>query len=137
MERFKLDENNKIKQGFNPPDAYFDNFTERLMQQLPEKETRVIPLYRRASVWISSVAAVLILALGLTIYFRSNPATAQPDGTSIENYLAYQSNISSYDIIQQLDQQDIDELEASLSMNDVNHDAVEQYLYDQNINVYE
>lgn len=137
MERFKLGENNKIEQGFNPPESYFDNFTERLMQKLPEKETRVIPLYKKASVWISSVAAVLILALGLTMYLRSNSAPAKADNTSIENYLAYQSNISAYDIIQELDQQDIDELETALSVNAVNQNTVEQYLYEQNITIYE
>jgi hypothetical protein len=137
MERFKLDENNKMKQGFNPPDAYFDNFTEKLMSQLPEHETKVIPLYKKARIWISSVAAVLILALGLTIYFRLNSATVQPDDTSIENYLAYNTNISSYDIIQQLDQQDIDELEVALSSTSVNQNTAEEYLYDQNITIYE
>lgn len=137
MERFKLDEKYKIKQGFNPPDDYFEDFAERLMQQLPARETKVIPLYKNASVWISSVAAVLILALGLTLYFRGSSQTAQPDASAIESYLAYNTNISSYDIIQQLDQQDIDELEQSLSLNDVNQDAIEQYLNDQNVNVYE
>ncbi|MGV3459423.1 MAG: hypothetical protein ACO1N9_03095 [Flavobacterium sp.] len=137
MEQFKLDENNRIKQGFNPTDAYFEDFTERLMQELPARETRVIPLYKKARVWMSSAAAVLILALGLTFYFRSNSKTAQPDASAIESYLAYNTNISSYDIIQQLDQQDIDELEQSLSLNNVNPDAIEQYLNDQNVNVYE
>lgn len=137
MERFKLDENTKIKQGFNPPDAYFDDFTERLMDQLPERETRVIPLYKKVSVWISSAAAILMMALGLTMYFKSDVKASQPDAYSVESYIVYQSNISSYDIIQQLDQNDIDELEKSLSLNEINHDAIEQYLYDQNVNVYE
>ena len=107
------------------------------MSELPAKQAKIIPLYKRASVWISSVAAVLILALGLTVYFRSDSQTTQPDPTSIENYIAYQSNISSYDIIQQLDQQDIEDLGESLSVNDIGQDAIEQYLQDQNINVYE
>lgn len=137
MERFKLNEDDKIKPGFSPTDAYFDGFTERLMTKLPVKEAKVIPLYRKASVWISSVAAVLILALGLSLYFRSDSQNVQPDAASIETYIAYQSNISSYEIIQHLDQQDIDDLGESLSLQDINNDAIEQYLQDQNINVYE
>lgn len=136
MERFNLNDHPKIASGFNPKEAYFEGFTEKLMQQLPEKEVRVIPLYRKATVWISTVAAVLVLALGLTMYLDTD-ATEQPDESVVENYLAYQSNITTYDLIQQLDQQDIDELEQSLSMNEVNHDAIEEYLYDQNVNLYE
>lgn len=137
MERFKLDENKKIKTGFTTPEDYFDSLTERLMLQLPEKEAKVIPLYRKATVWISTAAAVLVLALGLMMYFKSGVQAVQPDNASIENYLAYQSNISSYDIIQQLDQQDIDELESALSINEVNYNAAEEYLYEQNITIYE
>lgn len=136
MERFKLEDNNKISAGFNPPESYFISFAERLTEQLPERETPVIPLYNKASVWMTAVAAVLIVALGLTFYFRMD-ATPQPDDAMIENYLAYQSSITSYDLIQQLDKQDLKELEQSISMTDVSHDVIEEYLLDQNVNVYE
>lgn len=129
MKPFKLDSEPKIKSGFKAPDGYFDGFTDRLMQQLPEQETPVIPLYRRAKVWLSAVAAVLVLALGLTLYFRQS-ATKQPDDSAIENYLVYQSGLSTYDLIQNLNEQDIKELEQSIAIND---DAIEDYLYEQNI----
>lgn len=129
MKPFKLDSEPKIKSGFKAPDGYFNGFTDRLMQQLPEEENPVIPLYRRAKVWLSAVAAVLVLALGLTVYFRQI-ATKQPDDSAIENYLVYQSGLSTYDLIQNLNEKDIKELEQSIAIND---DAIEDYLYEQNI----
>lgn len=129
MKPFNLDNEPKIKSGFKAPDSYFDGFTDRIMQQLPEQQVQVIPLYRRAKVWLSGVAAILVLALGLTVYFRQS-ATKQPDDSAIENYLVYQSGLSSYDLIQNLNEQDIKELEQSIAIND---DAIEDYLYEQNI----
>jgi hypothetical protein len=129
MKPFNLDNEPKIKSGFTAPEGYFDSFTDRIMQQLPAQETPVIPLYRRAKVWLSGVAAVLVLALGLTVYFKTG-TTKQPDDSAIENYLVYQSGLNSYDLIQNLDQQDIKELEQSIAIND---DAIADYLYEQNI----
>ncbi len=129
MKPFNLDNEPKIKSGFTTPEDYFDGFTDRIMQQLPAQETPVIPLYSRAKVWLSGVAAVLVLALGLTVYFKTG-TTKQPDDSAIENYLVYQSGLNSYDLIQNLDQQDIKELEQSIAIND---DAIADYLYEQNI----
>lgn len=129
MKPFKLDSEPKIKPGFTAPEGYFDAFTDRLMQQLPEQETKVIPLYRRANVWLSGVAAVIVIALGLTLYFRTNTAT-QPDDSAIENYLVYQAGFSTYDLIQNLSATDIKELEQAVAIND---EAIEDYLYEQNI----
>lgn len=129
MKPFNLDNEPKIKSGFTAPEGYFDSFTDRIMQHLPAQETTIIPLYRRAKVWLSGVAAVLVLALGLTVYFKTG-TTKQPDDSAIENYLVYQSGLNSYDLIQNLDQQDIKELEQSIAIND---DAIADYLYEQNI----
>ena len=70
MNHFKLDEDDRIKPGFRVPDGYFESFTDKVMQQLPRQETRVIPLYRRRPVWLSAAAAFIVL-LGLGIFFRS------------------------------------------------------------------
>lgn len=131
MKPFNLDKEQKIKSGFTAPEGYFDAFTEKMMQQLPEKEVKVIPIYKRASVWISSVAAVLVIALGLTITLKNQAAEVQPDSTAIENYLAYEAD--TYEIIQELDQADINELEASIA---VNNEAIENYFSNENYDVY-
>ncbi|WP_417352114.1 hypothetical protein [Flavobacterium alkalisoli] len=134
MKPFNLDKEPKIKSGFTTPDNYFDDFTEKLMQQLPEREVKVVPLYKRATVWVSSIAAILVVALGVSIFFKMDTQTvAQPDATTLENYLVYQTDITPSDFIQGLDESDIKELEASIAVSD---EAIENYFSNENYDIY-
>ncbi|UOK41901.1 MULTISPECIES: hypothetical protein [Flavobacterium] len=122
MKKFDLHNNKKIETGFKIPENYFEDFEARLMNQLPQQEVKVISLWQRKSVWISSVAAVALVVFGLTFYFNFNSKSSLDD-TTIENYLA--STVTSYDLMHELDQHDINELEKSIALND---DSVESYL---------
>lgn len=130
MEQFKLDNTPKIKAGFSTPEGYFDSFTDRLMERLPAQEVKVVPLYKRTPVWMSAVAAVFTVMLGAGIYYSTySTEPVQPDDAAIENYLVYQTNLSTYDLMQDLDQQDIAELESAMAVSD---EAIEEYLLNQN-----
>ncbi len=130
MNDFRLDNEPKIKPGFKAPDAYFDSFTDRLMQQLPQQEEpKVLPLYKRKPVWLSAAASfAILLTLGIFFNTNTNTATPQPDDADIESYLVYHANINSYDLMQDLDSQDIAELEQSIPVSD---EAIEEYLSDE------
>jgi len=131
MKDFKIDEDDKLNTGFKAPDAYFNSFAERLMAQLPQQpEVKVVPLYRRLPVWLSA-AALFLLLLGGGLFFTFNtPTTTQPDAATIENYLVYSTNVSTYDLALQLDDQDFKQLESSLA---ISNDAIEDYLLDEDI----
>ncbi len=131
MKNFKLDSEPKIKSGFKAPEDYFSTFTDSVLQQLPEQQPKVIPLYRRKPVWLSA-AAVFILLIGVSLYFQLYTAPAQPDIATIENYLIYQSNISEYDLYQKFDDSDIKELEQSIAISHVSDEAIEDYISTQN-----
>jgi hypothetical protein len=135
MKPFKLDNEPKMNSGFKIPETYFDDFTEKVMQQLPKQErVKVIPLYKRKPVWMSAVAAVFVITLGVSIIWKSNGSnTAVPDDTTIVNYLAYEDDITEEDIIQGLSQQDIKELEASITVSD---EAIEDYLSTKDYDIY-
>jgi len=65
------------------------------------------------------MAAAAVLIIGLAIPFLNKPANnAAIDGESLENYLAYQSTISQYDLINLLDKEDIEALESDLKIDD-------------------
>lgn len=135
MEHFNLENGPKIKSGFTTPDTYFEGFTERLMEQLPEQEVKVVPLYKKVPVWFSAVAAVLVLMIGFGLFFTTETAVAaQPDDAAIENYLVYNANVNAYDLGESLNEQDIAELEESLTIND---EAIEDYLSSKNIDLNE
>lgn len=137
MKPFKLDNENKINQGFKAPEGYFDTLTEKVMQQIPAKETKIIPLYKRTFIWTSAAAALFVIALGLSLLWNNGKSDIQSydsvNNTSIENYLAYQEDITPEDIIQGLSQQDIKELEASIA---ISNEAIESYLSDEDYDIY-
>jgi len=132
MNDFKLDKGQKISTGFTTPNDYFDNFTNAIMGQLPVREVKIVPLYKRKPVWLSAAAGFIVVA-GLSVLYTTDMAS-QPDDAAIENYLVYQANVNSYDLMQNLDQNDIDELEKSIVIND---EQIRDYLVDEDVYINE
>lgn len=53
---------NEVPQsGFKTPSNYFDSFTVHFLA--PQKEIKVVPLYKKAVLTIGAIAAVLLLFL--------------------------------------------------------------------------
>lgn len=136
MNDFKLDSRPNIKSGFKAPDAYFESLADRVMLNLPMQEVKVIPLYKRRPVWVTSAAAALVLSLSL-ILNKNEVAKkpAMPDNKAIENYFAYQTDISSYDLLQNLDVEGVSELQVESA--DISDEAIEEYLTGENVDLYE
>ena len=135
MNDFILDSRPNINSGFKAPDAYFESLADRVMLHLPMQEVKVIPLYKRRPVWVTSAAAALVLSLSLVLNKKETTvAVAMPDNKAIENYFAYQSDISSYELLQNLDVKDVSELQESVNISD---EAIEEYLAGENVYLYE
>jgi len=113
MKQFDLHNDPKIETGFKIPEHYFENFEDRLMQQLPEQEVRVVSLWQKRTRWISAVAAVFVLGFGLWLY-NNNRNTELEAGTEL--YLAYQNDITTEDIAAQLTDDDIATIEKELGL---------------------
>ena len=131
MKDFNLDTQPKIKTGFQIPENYFEQFEAKMMEQLPKKEVKVVSLFHRKQIWISSIAAAILVMIAIPIYFNSNK-TNTIETKALETYLV--SEYTTYDIIDKLSVEDIKALENDLSLNE---DAVEAYLLDtQNLDYY-
>jgi len=125
----------KIKSGFKAPDDYFEKFEARILDKIPVQEAKVVSLFHRKQLWISSIAAVLLLAIAIPSYFNSIQTNTSLDNSNIENYLSYQTNFTNFDIIENLNEDDIVELENALSIS--SKEDVEAYLLDtQNLDYY-
>ena len=137
MKPFDLENKNEIKSGFKVPDNYFEQFEAKMMAQIPvEKETKVVSLFYRKQVWISSIAAVLLLAIAIPVYFNMAKENNLDAGT-IEVYLSQQQGIGITELSKHLTDEDIAELENNLSINEANSDAVEDYLSEsENLDYY-
>ena len=136
MKDFNLN-NEKIKPGFKVPEEYFEQFESKMLNQLVvENEPKVISLWQNKRVWMTSIAAVLLVSIALPIYFSmNNTTTSVVEDETIETYLAMQPVMTNYEIATELTNEDFASLEESLALND---DAVALYLEQnyQNIDLY-
>lgn len=137
MNNFKLNNEPKIKSGFQIPEHYFDSFSEKVMNQLPKEEPKVLSLWDRNKRWIYSAAAILVLSLTIPLanQFQSTATeVATTETNEIENYLAYHASLSDEEIIKLLDKEDIAEIEVT---NSLDEEALKQALHeDSNIEYY-
>ena len=125
----------KKNSGFKAPEGYFEQFESKMLSQLVvENEPKVISLWKQKRIWMTSIAAVLLVSIALPVYFSMNTTKTIEDET-IVTYLAMQPVMTNYEIATQLTNADFTSLEESLALND---DAVELYLEEnhQNIDLY-
>ena len=118
MNDFKLDSRPNIKSGFKAPDSYFESLTDRVMLNLPVQEVKVVPLYRRRPVWVTSAAAALVLSFSLMLSKSEVPVSApsMPDAATTEDYLV--NNMNTYELQENLDAEDLTELSQSVNISD-------------------
>ncbi|TDP02177.1 hypothetical protein [Flavobacterium sp. 245] len=118
MKAFKLENEPKIKSGFKTPEHYFDDLSAKVLQQINEKEVKVIPFYKRKNVISLAAAAVIVFALMIPIVNNYNATSKELDEATLETYLSYQSNLNQYDLIQNLDTKDIQKLNKNVAIED-------------------
>ncbi|MBG6061648.1 hypothetical protein IWX83_001434 [Flavobacterium sp. CG_9.1] len=126
MKTFKLENDPKIEPGFKIPDHYFENFSIKMMEQLPVSEPKVISIFQKRKLLIMlSTAAVLIFALLIPILSPTESNTKELDTVAIENYITYQSNVNQYDLINGLETEDIEKINSSIVLED---ETIEDHL---------
>ena len=118
MNDFRLDSEPKIKSGFQTPEHYFETFSVKVMQQIPEEEPKVISIFQSRKNWILVAAAVLILALFVPVYNSLSTKTTELDEVTLENYIADQSNINQYDLVSLLEAEDIEKMNVESNLED-------------------
>ena len=137
MATFKLNEEQKITTGFKVPEHYFEDFSAKIIAQIQEqREVKVVSLSHRRKIMFYAAAAVIGMALMVPVYndFQSK---RELDPAAIENYISYQSNISQYDLINLLDDNDAEKLHINIGLEKksieeilINSADLENYLTD-------
>ena len=137
MKNCNLGNEPKITSGFTTPDGYFDTFSEKVLAQLPKQETKVISIFSSKKVWYFAVAAILILMLSIPLFTKYSTQQEEIDTATLENYIAYQSNISEEEIVNLLEQDDLDKMKLDFNIDDAtiedalkSNSNLEQYLID-------
>ena len=125
MKTFKLENETKIETGFITPEHYFENFSIKMMEQLPNNEPKVISIFQKRKNIFMLVAAVLVIALMIPILNYSTENSKNLDAVALENYITYQSNVNQYDLISVLESEDINTINSGIVLED---DAIEDHL---------
>jgi hypothetical protein len=127
LSHIKLEELS-VDSGFKTPENYFDTLENTIINKVSEKETsKVIPLFsKRNLVYISSIAAAILLLFNLSI-FQKKSSWNTLDIQTVENYII-EGQMSSYEISSLLsDEELIEENFINYNFNDEN---IESYLLD-------
>ena len=118
MKEFKLDEMPKIKSGFKTPENYFDAFSEKILAQLPEEKPKIIPLFGSRKKMLFAVAALLIVALSVSIFNTLSNNYVDIDQQTLEDYIAQNTRVSENDILDLLEKEDIEKLNLDYQIPD-------------------
>ena len=134
MNDFKINSDHKIESGFKIPEDYFDNFSETVLLKINKTEPKVISIFYKRETWISSIAAVLVISLSVTLYTKMAVKSSEEELT-LENYITNQSEINQYDLVTLLDAKDIEKIKIDLKLDDkkiedvlTNSNEIENYL---------
>jgi hypothetical protein len=118
MKTFKIENETKIETGFTVPENYFEDFSAKMMQQFPTKESKVISLFERRKTWMYAAAAVVVLGLTVPVYNLLNSQSSEIDDTTLENYITYHSSVSDADLVNLLDEKDIQKMSVDYNIED-------------------
>lgn len=132
MNDFKLNKN-KVKTGFTTPENYFDDFSAKVMQQLPKDNPKVISLVNKRKTWMYAAAAIIVLAFSIPAMNFFNTNTAEIEIKAENNYITYNTRISQDDLIEHMT---LDELKNITINTNVDNEAVNDELYDADLENY-
>ena len=128
MRKIKLENTEKINSGFKIPENYFEQFEAKMMERVSkEKEVKVVSLFYKKQVWISSIAALFLLAIAIPVYFNM-AKESNLDSNTIESYLVDQQSIGTTELIKHLTDEDISELQNALAIDNVTDETIGNYL---------
>ena len=126
MKEFRLDNEPKITSGFKTPEGYFDDLSEKINANLPKNEPKVISIFQKRKTWFYGIAAVLAISLSV-VFYQQSQSTETLDAEFLENYIARNTTVSEYDLLELLEKEDIEKIQIDLDIQD---DILEETMID-------
>jgi short subunit fatty acids transporter len=118
MNKFSLDKQPKITSGFTTPEHYFDHFPDLVLEKINEEQPKKTTVFTLKK-FVVAAAAILLLALSIPyLLMPSGSSLEQIDTNSLENYITYQSTVSSYDLINLMEPHEFDAMQVDINLED-------------------
>jgi len=118
MNKFSLDKQPKITSGFTTPEHYFDHFPDIVLEKINEEEPTKTPVFTLKQ-FVFAAVAILLIALSIPYFFMPSASSLeQIDTNSLENYITYQSTVSSYDLINLMESHEFDAMQVDINLED-------------------
>jgi hypothetical protein len=117
MKEFRLDNEPKIASGFKTPEGYFDNLSEKINKNLPNSEPKAISIFQKRKTWMYGIAAVLAISISV-VFYQQFQSTETLDAEFLENYIARNTTVSEYDLLELLEKEDIEKIQIDLEIQD-------------------
>ncbi len=134
MKEFRLDNEPKITSGFKTPEGYFDDLSEKINANIPNSEPKVISIFQKRKTWMYGIAAVLAISLSI-VFYQQSQSTETLDADFLENYIARNTTVSEYDLLELLEKEDIEKIQIDLDIQDdileetmINNTNLEHYI---------
>ena len=133
MNNFKIHKKNKVKTGFTTPDHYFENFSIKVMQQLPKDNSKVITIWNKRKTWIYAAAAVIVLSFSIPAMNVLKTNTAEIDSSAENNYITFNTRISQDDLIEHITLEELKDIKINTK---IDNEAINDELYDADLENY-
>ena len=125
MKNFNLENEPKIETGFTIPENYFNDFSEKVMQQLPSEKPKVVSLYQSNKNWFLTAAAILIVSFTMPTYYLVQNNKNEVNASELESYILNHSTVSQDDIVDLLDENDLKEMNVDYNLEDISSEAID------------
>ena len=123
MNEFKLNKKPKLTAGFRTPDAYFEAVSDKIFETATRK-TNPISVFRMSTKWKMAVAAILVIGVFVPVYMTLTKDTLEVEAPTIENYIVNNTNINQFDLISELESEEIENINVNLNLDGDNVDAI-------------
>lgn len=134
LSKMKLDEvtfsnTDNHRDGFKVPDDYFKNLNKNILLKVSQKETKVVPLYRKYYYYAASIAAVLVVVFAIKWNTNKTPTFDTLVGEDIESYFnETELDFSDNELAELLPMHDV-EISDILNQG-INEERIVEYLND-------
>ena len=106
--------------GYKVPEGFFEDFEDKVMRELQNRETPVFSL--KKYVWVSAIAASLVLFISLFSIHKKHPIETD----TIIGWMDYNEDLDAYDIAEVFP----DEMDAIHFDEKTDTQEIEDYLED-------